>query len=1357
MLKNFLYSVFILIGPFAEAQSYDLQFRNVSPQGGLTYSSVKAIAEDAHGFMWFGTEHGLFRYNTTTIQKYIHQQEDPHSIPSNNVLHLFKDRSGRLWISTYGALCFFDEGRQDFTTVRLKEEPPSRSSSTIRQVLQNQKGDLFTLHAGQFSRLNLRDSVFEALPLQLADESDALTHASFDATDNLWIGTDKGYIYSSQPPYRDFSLFCHVQESSVRCMNKDNNTLWIGYEWGGVDHVNEQGLLIEHYDQRNTGATHLPHNRVRQIVKDQENRIWIATYSGLLTVSKSGNQLIRRNTYNKLPHNSIHSMFIDSRNSVWIGTWSGGVAYYSVYDHQFLHFNMNREGDDLSMNSNVVSSFAEEPDGTIWIGTENGVLNRFDRKENSFTPFIIQRASTGTGNIKCVALDHDNRLWVGTLSNGLWYFDRQAQQFRQVDIFQAPIVNLYAILPDENGLWLGTYNIGLFYYDFNTQKVTAFRPDPTDPKSISSIQIRAVFKDSYGGLWVGTHSGLNYKPKGSNNFIRYYYNGTKGQRISNNEVFAIWEDHSGKIWIGTAGGGVDCYDPETRQFTNLTPREGLAGYNVYGILDDNSGNLWFSTDNGISCYHPNENTFKNYSQKDGLQGNQFNPGAAFKCRDGSMLFGGPNGFNLCMPNAIKTNPFVPEVILTNLFVNNKKMIPGDPDSPLRQSISLLEKVELNYFQNSLIFEFVSNNYIQAQKNQFRYRLLNYEDNWQEAQNEGRAIFTKIPPGTYTLEVVSANNDGIWASTPTRLEVTIFPPLWLTGYAYAFYFLMFVTILWFIRKEVIVRKELKEQLLLERVTRENEEKLHQMKLQFFTNISHDFRTPLSLILSPLEDMLSDPALSPKANGDLSMIQRNARRLRRLIDQLLDFRKLEFNKAVYTPAYADINGLCREICRDFEMYACDKSISFHFESSVPKAKIIFDPDKMDKVIFNLLSNAFKYTPEHGEISLYAEVTTVGEEMSHFDYATDPLPAGTVLLIRVKDNGPGIEKGELANIFERFYQSPGFPSQGTGIGLHLCREYVRMHQGTILVQSSPGHGSVFSVLIPFRTEDRLISGTEQEKETWAVQQPDPDDELLSDERQIHSILLVEDNPEMQKYIRRLLKEEYRVLVAGNGLQGFEMANELYPDLVISDIMMPGMDGFELCRKLKEDLRTSHIPVILLTALSETDKKVSGLKTGADAYLTKPFDNKLLKAQIANLLAARRRMQQAFTESQEKWEADANVMPPDRKLMDKAIAIVDKHILDANFTVEQLAAELNMSRSSLHRKMRALTSQSATEFIRYIRLKKAIKLMKEGNYNIDEVGYAVGFNSHSYFTQSFKKQFGKTPSAYLNDQKDAGKETPE
>lgn len=1334
----------ILVTLLTKAQSTDIQFRTISPQGGFTYSAVKTIAEDANGLIWFGTEHGAFRYNTLKMQKYIHLQDDPHSLPADHVLHILKDQSGKMWFATYGGLCFFNDAQQNFVTVKLKEEPGVRLNTTLREVLQNKNGDFFTLHRTQFCQLNFSDSIFQTLPLRLDENDDVLMHAFFDSSDNLWIGTNKGYVYYSEPPYQNFRTFSHQQNASVRSLCKDNNTLWIGYEWGGIDHVNEQGLLIDHYDEKNTGNTQLPHNRVRQIIKDADNRIWVATYNGLLVIDKNGTRTIRKNQYSKLPHNSVYSMFLDSHKSIWVGTWSGGLGYHSPYDSQFLHF--NKDGNTGSMNSNVVSSFAEDGDGTIWIGTENGILNCFNRDQKSFTSHVLQRTNTGTSNIKCIVSDQHNRLWIGTLSNGLWYFDKQNQSFKQLDIFDEDIVNLYTILPDEKGLWLGTYGTGLYYYDFETRKNTVFKVNATDPNAISSNQIRVIFRDSYGGLWIGTHSGLNYKPKGSNNFTRYYYNSTEGQRISNNEIFAIQEDRSGKIWVGTGGGGVDCYDPNTRRFTNLSPEDGLAGYNVYGILIDNRENLWFSTDNGLSCYHPRDKKFTNYSQEDGLQGNQFNPGAAYKCRNGNMLFGGPNGFNLFAPDLIINNPTPPKIIITDLIINNKK-IDATHDSPVPQAIPVAKTIKLNHFQNSLTFEFITNNYIHSQKNQFRYRLRNYENNWQEAGNEERATFTKVPPGTYTFEVTGSNNNGVWANSPTQLEVVIRPPFWLTWYAYLFYLLLLAAIFWSIRKEIILRKELKNQLLLERVQRENEEKLHQMKLQFFTNISHDFRTPLTLILSPLENMLSEEEFAPKTIENLTMIQRNAKRLRRLIDQLLDFRKLEFNKAVYTPVQTDLIDLCRDVCYDFEGYARDKTIFFSFESALSKIELEFDPDKIDKVLFNLLSNAFKYTPEKGTISLSVEVANAETFTQTFDYSTDPIPIGKVIAIQVKDSGPGLVTEELPRIFERFYQSENIQNQGTGIGLHLCREYVKMHQGTILVKSAPGEGIRFTVLIPVRNEGKV--GGKQKKQNWQAPQNDPDEEIISGEKYIHSILVVEDNLEMQKYIRNLLNDEYRVLVAGNGTQGFEMANELYPDLVISDIMMPGIDGFELCKRLKEDIRTSHIPVILLTALSDTEKRISGLKTGANAYLTKPFDNKLLKAQISNLLVARKRMQEAFAESQEKWEEDTNLMPPDKKLMDKAIEIVDKHILDVNFTVEQLAEELNMSRSSLHRKMRALTNQSATEFIRYIRLKKAIKLMKEGNYNIDEIGYAVGFNSHSYFSQCFKKQFDKTPSAYMNDLK--------
>jgi len=1033
---------------------------------------------------------------------------------------------------------------------------------------------------------------------------------------------------------------------------------------------------------------------------------------------------------------------------MWLGTWSGGLAYMNDYDNRFLHF--NRNPDQNSLNSNVVSSFIEEKDGTLWVSTEEGGINHFDRKEKTFSAYNLKETVAMTANIKCMSIDKQDRLWIGTYSGGLWNFDRKSKTFRNYDIFENDVISIYDIIPEGNGLWLGTYGTGVFFYDFESNSLRNYLSKDTDPNSLSSSQIRSLLLDSYGGLWVGTQYGLNYKSKGSEQFTRYFYNSSEGKRISNNQIFDLFEDSSGKIWIGTGGGGVDIYHPETVTFSNLSPKDGLAGYNVYGILEDQKGNIWLSTEKGLSCYAPGEGIFRNYFKEDGLQGNQFSPGAAFRCSNGDFLFGGPNGFNLFNPETITKNPLAPKVLITEMEINNVRINLNDPESSVRSSICTLNKIELPHWQNSLTFEFVANNFIQPNKNQFRYRLVNYQNDWIDNGNEGKATFTKIPPGNYILEILGSNNDGVWSTTPTQLEIAIRFPFWRSMYAYALYMAIVFTSLWLLRREFLIRQHLRNEVLLERVQRENDENLHQMKLQIFTNISHEFRTPLALILSPLEHVLAKKNYDEDTNDHLTMIQRNAHRLMMLINQIIDFRKFELNKLEYYPVHTDLVKLCFNICNYFEVHARDKSISFQIESVFKNYEIEIDQDKLDKVIFNLLSNAFKYTPDSGTIKVVIEETEL--PLSGLNsFSTNPNLTGPVIAIRISDNGPGISTEEVPQIFERFYRGTLGKNQGTGIGLHLCREYSRLHGGAITVNSTPGEGSSFSVLLPRKKIGEATAAEEKLVKSWAnTHKPIPESQpAVSGEKQNNAILIVEDNADMQKQIRNLLVDEYKVLLASNGVQGLEMARDLYPDLVISDVMMPEMDGFELCKNLKGDLQTSHIPVILLTALSETDKQIDGLETGADAYLVKPFENKLLRAQISNLLTSRKRLQQSFKESEEKWADDSNLMHQDKKLIERAIHVVEKHLLNPNFSVEQLADELGVSRSTLHRKMRVLTNQSATEFVRYVRMKKAIKLMKEGNLNIDEIGYAIGFNSHSYFTQCFKKQFGMTPSEYIQEQK--------
>ena len=1333
----------------AVGQEDEFIFRKISPQEGFTYANIKTIAEDANGFIWFGTEHGLYRYNGREGQKFIHQNGNPNTILGENIEKIHKDKQGNLWVVTIDGVCIFDEGKQHFKLPVLHEVEDNIAKYSYNDLTENSLGELFLLRSNKICRISLVDSSLKAMNIQLNDEKDFPTCFTFDNRDNLWIGTDQGNVYTSPGPYNNFHFVCHFRTDRIQSICMDNSTFWLGYNANGTDHVNQNGLLIDYYNENGDELTRIPSNRVRTIVKDSYNRIWIGTYNGIAMVSRNKIQIIKKDYYNNLPHNSIHSLFVDSKQGIWIGTWTGGVAFLDKNDNQFLHFNRNQG--NKSLNSNIVSSFAEDKTGTIWVSTEDGGLNKFNRIKKEFVPFNANNPKIGSMNIKCLSTGNDDVLWVGTFANGLWFFNLKNEKFYRSPIFKSEDINIYAIQHDESGLWLGTYGSGLYYYDLPSGELKNFKTNSTDPTAISSNLVRVLLLDSYGGLWVGTQNGLNYKPKGSDKFKRYFYN-TSIQSISNNQIFHLFEDSAGQIWIGTGGGGVNCYNSATGVFSVLLPENGLAGSSVFGILEDKNENMWFSTENGISRYSPKTKTFKNYNRDDGLQGNQFNPAAVFECSNGEFLFGGPNGFNLFNPQNLAENPVPPKVLITNLEINNEKVNPVQNDGPIQDAVQILNELKLKHYQNSLSFEFVANNYIQPRKNQFRYRLVNYQDEWIEAGNLGKATFTKIPPGKYLFEVSGSNNDGVWSTEPTQLKINILYPFWRSNFAYLLYFLFLLVSAWVIRREIILRQKLKNQLLVEKVQRENEENLHQMKLQIFTNISHEFRTPLTLILSPLELILKKKYFDNDTKDHLTMIQRNAQRLSMLINQIIDFRKFELNKIGYKSEKSDVVKICTAISNHFDVYAKDKHILFEMDSKFSKFEMELDAEKLDKILFNLLSNAFKFTPEGGIIRLKIKRLNVQKGTEKL-YSTNPEINGNVLAISISNSGVAIPDDEMPRIFDRFYKTDPEKNQGTGIGLHLCREYSKLLGGAITVQNLPAEGVVFSVLLPLKAETgvslakqkttKILSGTTNKKSESI-------DIFKTDKKELsHSILVVEDNIDMQKQIRNLLMNDYKIIVASNGNQGLEMALEILPDLIVSDVIMPGMDGLELCRKIKGDIHTSHIPVILLTALSETDKQIDGLETGADAYITKPFENKLLKAQISNLLQLRTKLKKSFKESEEKWADDANLTQRDKNLVERSIQIIEHHLLDTNFSVEQLADELGVSRSSLHRKMRVLTSQSATEFIRYVRMKKALKLMKESDLNIDEIGFAVGFNSHSYFTQCFKKLYGKTPSEYQSELK--------
>jgi signal transduction histidine kinase/ligand-binding sensor domain-containing protein/DNA-binding response OmpR family regulator len=1352
ILTIFLFFTFQGIALVLPPENVNLSFRRISPIGGFTYGSINAIGEDSVGFIWFGTVHGLYCFNTRDVRKFAYDPEDTTSIPGNSIQTIFCDKTGTLWIGTSQGMCMYDHARDQFVTMNFRTEIGELLGRFVRNIFQGDQDDLYFLSTTMLGKYNLRSGKFEKLDISVAP-GETFGCSFFDAQKNIWVGGTSGTVWQYDLSSHKATELCHFRNESIRKIYADETGIWAAYNYSGLDCIDFQGKLLAHYGSNPEDLNRINHNRVRDLYKDDSGRLWISTYKGLSIIDKGKIFNTDPQELTGLPYNSVYKIFRDSKKGIWIGTWSGGLAYQSNYDNRFMHTRKDQPGSETD--DEFVSSFTEVKDGSVIIGTEFGNLNKLNRISNRMEKLPIHSAiGKKIENIKSLLYDEKaETLWIGTFLDGLWFQTGNSSLVKPVNLFNDTRTSIYALARSDSGLWIGTYGRGLFHYNISSGKLNQFVTITNDSGSISNNQIRAIIVAKDGSLWIGTNGGLNHFNPITGKFKRYIYQPNAENGLSSDEIFALQQGNSGHIWIGTSGGGLNKYDQQTNSFESFRMKDGLIGNDVYGIQEDKNGMVWVSTDNGITCFDPKQRTFRNFSREDELQGNQFNPGAAFTTSNGQILFGDTKGVTLFTPEQMKTNPFPPEVVFTSLYINNVPVTNHTPDTPLQRTIQCASELKLSYHQNSLTFNFVANNFLLPVKNQFRYRLVGYDKKWIEAGTQNYATYTKIPPGDYKFEVVASNNDNLWNATPTGIKITISPPFWVSWYALLFYGMVIFLAAYFARKGVLERQQFKKELLLERLMHESEAQLQEMKLTFFTNISHEFRTPLTLIASPVNMILEKFRLEPVVREYLLTMQRNSERLLRLINQLIDVRKIELGKAVFQPQKTDLIQLCENVMACFEMEAKDKNIHLTFALETKKLDVVLDQEKADKIIFNLLSNAMKFTPENGliRVSVYSihaaemsvDYTRIGEE-----------PDGEIACVEVTDSGPGIPADEIRIIFDRFDQGKSPKSSGTGIGLHMAMEYTRMHQGNICVKSKPGSGSSFVVSFPLTRVSSTAN--DQNEELTSKVLPVFSDEILNpeneeDTRKFKSvtILVIEDNYELKNYLKRLLSSDYKVVTASNGKQGLETALTILPDLVITDVVMAQMDGFEVCRQLKNNILSSHIPVIMLTALNEPEKQIGGLETGADAYITKPFHENVLIAQINNILRSRAKLREVFSASEHEWADGMELLTSDRMLVDKATAVVEQHLNDKDFVVDHLADKLGISTSSFYRKIKALTNQSPTEFIRGIRLKKAVRLMNDGNTNVDEISYSVGFNSHSYFTSSFKKQFGMTPSDYLNDLK--------
>jgi signal transduction histidine kinase/DNA-binding response OmpR family regulator/sugar lactone lactonase YvrE len=1124
----------------------------------------------------------------------------------------------------------------------------------------------------------------------------------------------------------------------------------------GVIHYSPSTKKLEHINNDNRQYK-LNNNIVVSVVQDNKGRIWISTDHGGLNILDKSNRSIQYVLNNaddnkSLGQNSITVTYKDNVGIIWIGTFKKGISYYH---ENIIKFPLVRylPSNPKSVIYNDINRFVEDVNGNLWIGTNGGGLIYYNRQNGKFTHFMHDPSNSNSLSNDVIVnmyMDSERKLWIGTYFGGLDCFDGKTFiHFRNDPSNHESITEnrVWEIYEDSSkNLWIGTLAGGLDRYDRAKKKFFHYRSG--QPNSIHSNYISAITSDKAGNLWIGTAYGIDVLDKSSGKFIHYINNPQNSKSLSNDNVISLQEDSYGRMWIGTRD-GLNVFDQKTKTFRQFRVEHGLSDNTILNILEDDSKNLWVSTPNGLTNITVIEKNgivslqCKNYDEKDGLQGRAFNENAALKTRKGELVFGGPNGFNIFHPRNIVPEKNIAPTVLTDFQIFNKSIVVGDKLNNrvvLPEAVTETDKIVLKYSENVFSIEFAALNFSSAERNKYAYMLEGFNNDWLYTDGTERKVtYTNLDPGEYLFKVKSSNNEGIWNEQAATIQISILPPFWRTPWAFILYGLGIAGALYIARRITVERARMRFQIEQQRKEAERMHAIDMMKIKFFTNVSHEFRTPLSLILSPLDKILKH-CTDADLKKQLFMIHRNAKRLLNLVNQLLDFRKMEVQEFKANLTIGDIIAFIKDTSFSFSDISEKKNISFSYASELNSLEVYFDKDKLEKILFNLLSNAFKYTPSHGSVSVF-----VGFIESRNEFSED------MLLLEVRDTGIGIPEDKQEKIFERFFQNEvpeSMLNQGTGIGLAITKEFVKVLNGTITVQSEPEKGTSFKVTLPVKKAGDAVSTLSTEAVILA-EQNNQIPILEENGNYLHkktTILLVEDNEDFRFYLKDNLSQNFNVVEAVNGKDAWEKIKETLPDLVVSDIMMPFTNGIELSRKIKTDTLTSHIPVILLTAMAAEEMQIEGYKIGINDYITKPFNFEILLYRIKNILLQQKQLRKHFQKQIEINPSEITITPVDEQFMKQALEIVERNISNTNFSVEDLSRELYMSRVSLYKKLLSLTGKSPLEFIRVMRLKRGAQLLEKSQMSVAQIAYEVGFNNPKNFTKYFKEEFNVLPSQYQN-----------
>lgn len=1310
---------------------------------GLSNNSVRCIYQDKNGFMWFGTYDGLNCYDGSEFKVFRNKLNDPNSLPHNYIYSINEDSHNNLWIGTGQGIAIYNRLFSKFSADYFRpygRDSAAKITCNVNVIEKDNKDNVFIGTNGW--GLFVHHGTDTAVQIPYMANKQALTGYTVlaiakDSRQRIWLFIQNYGLCLYDIAKRSIvTVNSNLKTANCMIADKEDN-LWVGTSSGLYKYQPSSNTFIKHYQE---GIRELSSNNIACLAFNSNGNLWIGTEGGGINILNPATNFIEyilpAEGPNDLCSESIFSIYNDRESRVWLGTLKGGV---NILDAQKNRFRTVAH-DPFSNNSlsiNFIYSFYDDNNGKLWIGTDGGGLNLWDREQNTFKSFkhITGNNSSLTNNsVANVKRDYLKQLWVATFGGGINKYDERTGNFTHYKCIDDKTgeenKNAWLIYEDSNkDLWVTTFYNGKLY-KLNRQL------DKFELFDNSLFDIISMQEDSRGDLWAGnSHQLIKVDRKNKNHVIFEI----------GKPVRAIHEDSKHQFWLGTEGGGLVLFDRASNKISaRYADADGLCNNSVLNILEDKKGRLWMSTFNGIARFDYTEKKFVNFYQSDGLQSNQFSYGAALQLHTGELVFGGINGFNIFSPDSIYEHSAMPNLLFTDIKVNNK-LLTDNAHYKVKTNANNITSLVIPYNEAILSFSFIALEYSSPQKIKYEYYLEGLDKNWNHAANVHTINYNNLREGEYVLHIRSTNAEGNWNPREQTLAITILAPWYRSWLAYLCYLGIISSMVAFYIRYKSRQSKLEYEIKLSHINAEKEKEINQKRLSFFTNVSHEFRTPLTLIINPIKDILkhSDPA-EIKYSYELNTAHQNAKRLLSLVDQLLLFRKAEEDADKLHIVKINFYDLCKEVYMCFLQMAKVKQIEYLFECNNTELELYIDKEKMEIVFYNLLSNAFKFTPDKGKI-----VFSITEKNNE-------------VFVKVSDTGCGIGKEVGDRLFEKFYQlkNNSVPNQvGFGIGLYLVKHFVESHKGRINYESEKGRGTTFSISLNKNELTQpgvyeVYSGTSKVlEELLDAEMPLQNEHLqarngLSEETIVTSkpsVLIVEDEQQMRQYLTQLFSDKFTVYEAESAETGLKLTQQFLPDIILSDIVMSGKNGIEFCKSIKENSALSHIPVILLTSSSAPETKLKGIEYGADDYILKPFEKEFLMARVSSLLKNRNSLRKYFYNEITLRPSSLKVSEEDKAFIEKCIVIVENNLLNDDFSIEKFAAMMNMSRSNLYKKIRSVSGQSITAFIRFVRLRKSADLLINTEKNINEIVVEVGFNDVKYFREQFFKIFAMNPSEYI------------